>query len=334
MSRRMNCSHYMTGILSSTVFFLSLTMSTGVFAQEMSGQEPQEKMVQDDASVKNTGCQGKGSMKECSSPRKHSRGNHRRFARMKHQGMFPWAPFMMGHRMRGSEGLHDFIALHDSNKDGRLEKKEFLSSLKTEYDRYNTSKDNKLTVEQFEKLWTDKTASKRVRAFQFFDGDGSNDITKIELQKNLSSFISFFDQFGEKGMALDGENSKNSSHKMPGRGMMRQSLISFSKTLDLDNDGYVTSSEAEKSILAQFEEADIDKDGKLSQEEFSAVFLKMAKPMQVRAFQSYDGDGDMTISFDEFQKKEYRHFMRWDRNGDDVIDQSDRMKRGSMRRKR
>lgn len=75
------------------------------------------------------------------------------------------------------------------------------------------------------------------------------------------------------------------------------------------------------------EELDLDKDGKITREEFEAAGRERAE----KVFSKRDANGDGSISKEEFLAKSpergARAFERFDRNGDGVLTKEDRPER-------
>jgi Ca2+-binding EF-hand superfamily protein len=68
-----------------------------------------------------------------------------------------------------------------------------------------------------------------------------------------------------------------------------------------------------------FKEADADSDGKLTFEEMQALQELRRKKHQQARFERLDTDGDGAVSELELARPAERHWMRMDRNDDDVI---------------
>ena len=256
-------------------------------------------------------------------------GRHRGRGYGFHRGMGPGN----GHGMMGRGFMHGFgpgmmmqkwQERFDTNGDGRIEKEEFSKAVRAEYDRYNVSKDDKLTKEQFENFWNDRHTEHRVRAFQFLDSNGDNSISKDEVKQLARRFSGFITRFDDRGIDLkDFQGRRGFGWHHKGWGMMGETVQDLLQEADLDKNAYVSDAEFETFLIGQFDKADTNKDGKLTQEEFAKVLNDFAKPMVVRAFQMFDANGDNVISFAEFNKHLETRFAFMDRNEDGVIEQKE-----------
>ncbi|KAB2884704.1 MAG: calcium-binding protein [Albidovulum sp.] len=71
------------------------------------------------------------------------------------------------------------------------------------------------------------------------------------------------------------------------------------QSFDADKDGTVTAAEAEAGVAALLATHDVDKNGALSEAEFSALFAEVTKGVAARPFAMLDDDGNKEISAEE-----------------------------------
>lgn len=109
-----------------------------------------------------------------------------------------------------------------------------------------------------------------------------------------------------------------------GGGMMMQML----GDLDTNKDKKLTQEEVDAARAALLTEADADKNGELSLDEYQTVWMKQMREMMVRQFQRLDRDGNAQVTAEEFNGPFTDIVARLDRNNDKVLDASDRERGG------
>lgn len=110
-----------------------------------------------------------------------------------------------------------------------------------------------------------------------------------------------------------------------GHGMMGRQMM---ERYDADKDGKVTQAEIDKNRQQWLAEADADKNGTLSLEEFKVLWLKGRNEMMVREFQFFDRDGNGQVTIEEYQGPMADLVARRDRNDDGSLGADDRHGQG------
>ena len=105
------------------------------------------------------------------------------------------------------------------------------------------------------------------------------------------------------------------------RGLGAEQLL---REVDTDRDGKITQAEIDRAVGSRLERFDGDRNGRLSLEEFTALWADLTRPVAVRAFQFLDPDGDAGVSRDELNERFSRVVARFDRNGDGALSVEDR----------
>ena len=88
---------------------------------------------------------------------------------------------------------------------------------------------------------------------------------------------------------------------------------------DADRNGTLTRAEVDAFRADKLRRFDAGGDGRLSLEEFQGLWAEMTRPMQVRAFQFVDGNGDGQVSDEEMCRPLDAFVDRLDRNDDDSV---------------
>jgi hypothetical protein len=96
------------------------------------------------------------------------------------------------------------------------------------------------------------------------------------------------------------------------------------QTVDKNGDGALSQDEINAAVDGRFVEFDANKDGKLSLDEFQALWAEITRPVAVRAFQFLDPNGDAVIEKKELDDRFGKVVARWDRNDDGVLSPADR----------
>ncbi len=106
--------------------------------------------------------------------------------------------------------------------------------------------------------------------------------------------------------------------------------------MDLDKDGTVTEAEARSARDTKLKSYDSNNDGRLSLEEYQALWLAKRRSQMVDAFQALDEDGDAQVTGDEFSASAVRRvkmhehvkeFMKQRKDGDGKVKVKTRRKK-------
>lgn len=96
------------------------------------------------------------------------------------------------------------------------------------------------------------------------------------------------------------------------------------REVDTDHDGRVTQAEIDAAVNARFARFDADGNGRLSMDEFNALWADITRPAAVRTFQFLDPNGDGSVEKVEVDERFGRLVQRFDRNGDGALSMQDR----------
>ncbi len=103
---------------------------------------------------------------------------------------------MMGGMMRGMAIRHFFKTV-DADEDGKVAQAEIDKALADRMARYDTNKDGKLSLTEFEGVWLELSRPLMVRGFQRLDPDGDAAITEEELASRFGRIVERFDRNGD-----------------------------------------------------------------------------------------------------------------------------------------
>ena len=103
---------------------------------------------------------------------------------------------MMGGMMRGMAIRHFFKTV-DADEDGKVAQAEIDKALADRMARYDTNKDGKLSLTEFEGVWLELSRPLMVRGFQRLDPDGDSAITEDELASRFGRIVERFDRNGD-----------------------------------------------------------------------------------------------------------------------------------------
>jgi hypothetical protein len=102
-------------------------------------------------------------------------------------------------------------------------------------------------------------------------------------------------------------------------------------TYDTDKDGRLTQAEIDAARQQQLTKFDQNGDGRLTLQEYQALWLDAMREAMVRQFQSHDRDGDAVITVEEFQVRFSDLVREHDDNDDGALTQDELRPRGHGR---
>jgi hypothetical protein len=128
------------------------------------------------------------------------------------------------------------------------------------------------------------------------------------------------------GIFLAGASVADAGFGPPGphMGMMGGMGAELLQNVDKNGDGALSQDEINAAVDGRFVEFDVNKDGKLSLEEFRALWAEITRPIAVRAFQFLDPNGDAAIEKQELDDRFGHVVARFDRNDDGMLSPADR----------
>jgi EF hand len=103
-----------------------------------------------------------------------------------------------------------------------------------------------------------------------------------------------------------------------------RAFASSTATWDLNRDGEVTCEEWRQYASGLFADADANKDGALSRQEFAAM-ARVDRLFEIANFDYFDADGDGKVTLAEIIDKPNPAFRLLDKNGDCVIGRDERL---------
>lgn len=114
-------------------------------------------------------------------------------------------------------------------------------------------------------------------------------------------------------------------HRKGGMGHHRGAhMFEMLESFDTDGDSKLTQAEIDQARKDRLARHDADSDGRLTLQEYETLWLEAMRERMVRQFQRHDRDGDAAVTAEEFVRSTGRLAARLDRNGDGVVDESDR----------
>jgi hypothetical protein len=148
-----------------------------------------------------------------------------------------------------------------------------------------------------------------------------NTRTKIVLATALAGVIGLGAAGGIALAGKGGHGGMRSWHHGMGHNGMANHLA---ERYDANKDGKISQDEIDANRKAWHEEFDADKNATLSLDEFQALWLKARRDRMVREFQEFDRDGNGQMTLDEYRQPMADMVANMDRNGDGMLDRTDR----------
>ncbi|WP_068317949.1 EF-hand domain-containing protein [Polycladidibacter hongkongensis] len=194
----------------------------------------------------------------------------------------------------------------DLNKDDIISEKEFAKGLATRFQEIDSNNDKTLSLEEMKGHAAAMPRKKQaVRPFQRLDLDGNGQVDRTELSAVLQRFES-------------GDKKRGWGRKSHGP---RGEKSGFVHVVDANADGKISPQES-KTFLD-----DVLKDGPLTLDSFSKLSARFSAPMVVRSFQHLDANGDLKVTFEEFETQHIAIAKKLDRDDDRELSRRD-MRRG------
>lgn len=151
--------------------------------------------------------------------------------------------------------------------------------------------------------------------------------TKILAAGGLAALLVAGGLAGLASAHMKGKDHGGMQHGMGGgmeSGMMGQEMMD---RYDANKDGKLTQAEIDQNRTQWYGDFDADKNGSLTLQEFTNLWLKARNEMIVREFQFFDRDGNGAITIAEYQTPMQTMVADKDRNGDGVLSIEDRRQR-------
>lgn len=179
-----------------------------------------------------------------------------------------------------------FLAMFDTNRDGKVTRDEFLARVRVEFGRADLNSDGRITDEDLPPM---------ARGRNVLKGEG------------------------RMGPMMGGGMMGGGA--MGGRGMMLGRLIEA----DANKDGVITLDEAMASATRRFEQLDRTKDGAVDKADFDALRKETADYRVQRFMHEYGADKDRKVTRDQFFGRAKERFAERDINRDGRLDRQDMM---------
>ena len=104
----------------------------------------------------------------------------------------------------GHSGMADKIfEKFDVDKNGTISKTEIDGVRKNELAKADANKDGKLSLNEFQSLWTGLMRERMVDHFQRLDNDGDAEVTEEEIAKPMDRMLSFMDRNNDGSITKD-----------------------------------------------------------------------------------------------------------------------------------
>ena len=113
---------------------------------------------------------------------------------------------------RGMKG-QQMMERYDTDKDGKITQAEIDQNRTAWHGEFDADKNASLSLEEFRALWLKARGEMIVREFQYFDADGSGQVTLEEYQKPLSGLVASRDRNGDGVLSRDDRGRRGMGHR-------------------------------------------------------------------------------------------------------------------------
>ena len=113
---------------------------------------------------------------------------------------------------RGMMG-QQMMERYDTDKDGKITQAEIDQNRTAWHGEFDADKNASLSLEEFRALWLKARGEMIVREFQYFDADGSGQVTLEEYQKPLSGLVASRDRNGDGVLSRDDRGRRGMGHR-------------------------------------------------------------------------------------------------------------------------
>lgn len=171
----------------------------------------------------------------------------------------------------------------DADGDGIVTRAEEQAAATAMFAKFDVNKDGKLDK-------TDRDAHRqqmRTEMFSRMDADNNGSISQDEFMKGKPDREGHGEHMGGPGMGMDDAGGKRMHGRHGMRGGHRGGMMMM-KMADTDKDGSVSQAEFTAAANKHFDMADANKDGKITKEERDAAHQKMKEAWKAKKAQATD----------------------------------------------
>lgn len=110
------------------------------------------------------------------------------------------------------EVRRELIKQVDTNGDDKITQEEIDKAIADRLAKYDANKDGKLSLQEFDGLWSEIMRPAKVRAFQRLDPNGDAAIAKEELNDRFGKLVSRFDRNSDGALSRDDRRHRHGHH--------------------------------------------------------------------------------------------------------------------------